>query len=84
MPYKEDVIALVDVMHDFGVGDRLGEHDRQRGRHAARLQHGLQAVADLLRSHAVPTEYSFAVAGAGGMAKAVVAALRDSGFGRAR
>ncbi len=39
-----------------------------------------QAVANLLRDSVIPIEYSFAVAGSGGMAKAVVAALRDTGF----
>jgi len=80
MPYKEDVIALVDVMHDSASAiDSVNTIVNDDGTlHAYNTDY--QAVADLLRSHAVPTEYSFAVAGAGGMAKAVVAALRDSGF----
>ena len=39
-----------------------------------------QAVADLLRDNNVDTSLSVAVAGSGGMAKAVVAAVRDTGF----
>ena len=36
--------------------------------------------AKLLIQHQVPVDSSFAVLGSGGMAKAVVAALRDAGF----
>jgi len=38
------------------------------------------AIAKLLADHQVPVEHTFAVLGSGGMAKAVVAALRDAGF----
>jgi shikimate dehydrogenase len=40
-----------------------------------------EAVAALLSEHRVPSTLTAAVAGSGGMAKAVVAALRDNGFG---
>jgi shikimate dehydrogenase len=39
-----------------------------------------KAVFDLLKSHQVPTDTPFAVRGSGGMAKAVVCALKDAGF----
>jgi shikimate dehydrogenase len=38
------------------------------------------AIEQLLASNEVPTSYSVLVQGAGGMAKATVAALRDAGF----
>ena len=38
------------------------------------------AIEQLLKTNAVPTDYSVLVQGAGGMAKATVAALRDGGF----
>jgi hypothetical protein len=38
------------------------------------------AVAKLLADHQVPVNHTVAVLGSGGMAKAVVAALRDAGF----
>jgi shikimate dehydrogenase len=38
------------------------------------------AIAKLLADHQVPVNHTFAVLGSGGMAKAVVAALRDAGF----
>ncbi|MCX5043618.1 shikimate 5-dehydrogenase [Aldersonia sp. NBC_00410] len=82
MPYKEDVIELVDVMHDSAVAiESVNTIVNESGTlHAYNTDY--QAVADLLTEHALPTEYSFAIAGSGGMAKAVVAALRDSGFTR--
>jgi shikimate dehydrogenase len=39
-----------------------------------------QAVVDSLKSHKVNSDYSVLVRGSGGMAKAVVAAFKDSGF----
>jgi shikimate dehydrogenase len=38
------------------------------------------AIARLLADRKVPVDRTFAVLGSGGMAKAVVAALRDAGF----
>ena len=38
------------------------------------------AIVKLLADHQIPVEHTFAVLGSGGMAKAVVAALRDAGF----
>jgi shikimate dehydrogenase len=38
------------------------------------------AIAKLLADHQVPVDHTFAVLGSGGMAKAVVAALRSTGF----
>lgn len=40
------------------------------------------AIAKLLAQHQIPAETTFALRGSGGMAKAVVAALRDAGFKR--
>lgn len=80
MPYKEDVIAMVDVMHDSASAiESVNTIVNVDGiLHAYNTDY--QAVANLLREHAVPTDYSFALAGSGGMAKAVAAALRDAGF----
>ena len=80
MPFKEDVIELVDVMHDSAAAiDSVNTVVNDAGElHAYNTDY--QAVANLLRDNAVPTELSFALAGSGGMAKAVVAAVRDAGF----
>ena len=50
---------------------------------AARLQHRLPGRRQLLAAHEVPADRSSPCCGSGGMAKAVVAALRDAGFGPA-
>lgn len=81
MPYKEAVIPLVDhlapsaaaiesvntIVNDNGV---LTAHNTD-----------YTAVVELLRTHEVSPALRTVVRGSGGMAKAVVAALRDSGFG---
>jgi shikimate dehydrogenase len=80
MPFKEDVIDLVDVMHDSAAAiasvNTIVNDDGIL--HAYNTDY--QAAADLLRDSGIPTEYSVAIAGSGGMAKAVVAALRDTGY----
>jgi shikimate dehydrogenase len=63
-----------------GGGDRVGQHHREHRRLRAYNTDYL-AVAKLLADHRVPVDHAFAVLGSGGMAKAVVAALRDAGFG---
>ncbi|MBY6413981.1 shikimate 5-dehydrogenase [Rhodococcus sp. BP-252] len=80
MPFKEDVIALVDVMHDSASAiDSVNTIVNENGvLHAYNTDY--QAVANLLASSGFATDWSVAVTGSGGMAKAVVAALRDSGF----
>ncbi|ATQ31672.1 shikimate 5-dehydrogenase [Rhodococcus ruber] len=80
MPFKEAVIPLIDELHDSAraiesVNTIVNEDG---GLHAYNTDY--QAVADLLREHEVDPGMPAAVAGSGGMAKAVVAALRDSGF----
>lgn len=80
MPFKEACIEHVDVMHASAsaiesVNTIVNEHGVL---HAYNTDY--QAVVDLLRQHGISPDLSVAVAGSGGMAKAVVAALRDSGF----
>ena len=80
MPFKEAVIDLVDVMHDSAAAiDSVNTIVNEAGTlHAYNTDY--QAAANLLRDSGIPTSSSVAVAGSGGMAKAVVAALRDEGF----
>ncbi|OZC93537.1 shikimate 5-dehydrogenase [Rhodococcus sp. 14-2483-1-1] len=82
MPFKEDVIELVDVMHESASAiESVNTIVNESGvLHAYNTDY--QAVANLLATHSVSPEFSVAVTGSGGMAKAVVAALRDSGFTR--
>ena len=80
MPFKEKVIPLVDVMHGSARAiDSVNTLVNEDGvLHAYNTD--FQAVLDLLRDHAVDPALPVAVAGSGGMAKAVVAAVRAHGF----
>lgn len=80
MPYKEDVIALVDVMDPSAKAiDSVNTIVNDGGRLTA-YNTDYTAIEQLLVRNAVPTGYSVLLKGAGGMAKAAAAALRDTGF----
>ena len=81
MPFKEDVIALVDALEPSAEAIRSVNTIVNTDGHLVAHNTDYLAVEGLLRSHGVPPAGSAAVLGSGGMAKAVVAALRDSGFG---
>ncbi|ORI14469.1 shikimate 5-dehydrogenase [Rhodococcus sp. 1168] len=80
MPFKEAVVELVDVVHDSARAiESVNTIVNEDGvLHAYNTDY--QAVADLLVASGFSSEFTVAVTGSGGMAKAVVAALRDSGF----
>lgn len=80
MPYKEACIPFLDELDPSAraidsVNTILNEDGRLIG-----LNTDFIAVRSLLDEYAVPTTASFALLGAGGMAKAVLAALTDAGF----
>ncbi|WP_303048427.1 shikimate 5-dehydrogenase [Arthrobacter sp. P2b] len=80
MPYKEDVIALVDEMDPSAKAiDSVNTIVNTDG-HLKAYNTDYTAIEQLLATNSVPTGYSVLVQGAGGMAKATVAALRDAGF----
>ncbi|HEY9356389.1 MAG TPA: shikimate 5-dehydrogenase [Arthrobacter sp.] len=80
MPYKEDVIALVDEMDPSAKAiDSVNTIVNTDG-HLKAYNTDYTAIEQLLKSNAVPVGYSVLVQGAGGMAKATIAALRDAGF----
>lgn len=80
MPFKEACIEHVDVVHlSASAIDAVNTIVNENGElHAYNTDY--QAVNDLLLRAELSPDLSVAVAGSGGMAKAVVAALRDSGF----
>ncbi len=80
MPFKSEVIALVDSMDDSALAISSVNTIVNTEGHLRAYNTDYLAVATLLRERAVPTQAPFAVIGSGGMARAVVAALRDSGF----
>jgi shikimate dehydrogenase len=80
MPYKEDVMALVDELDPSAQAiDSVNTIVNTNGRLVA-YNTDYTAIEQLLARNAVPVDYSVLVQGAGGMAKATVAALRDAGF----
>lgn len=80
MPYKEDVIALVDVMDPSAQAiDSVNTIVNDGGRLTA-YNTDYTAIEQLLQRNGVPSDYSVLLRGSGGMAKATAAALRDAGF----
>lgn len=80
MPHKESVIPLMDEMDPSASAiDAVNTIVNTNG-HLKGFNTDYQAVVDALKNHAVNPGSTVALRGSGGMAKAVVAALRYSGF----
>lgn len=80
MPYKEVVIPLIDELDESAaaiqsVNTVVNSDGRLRGYNTDYV-----AVRAVLVEHQVPRDLDFLLLGSGGMAKAIAAALRDSGF----
>lgn len=80
MPFKEAVIPLLDAIADSAaaidsVNTVVNEAGRLTGHNTDYI-----AVRRFLERHGVDPATPFLLRGSGGMAKAVVAALRDAGF----
>jgi shikimate dehydrogenase len=80
MPYKEACIQYVDAMDDSAAAIQSVNTIVNTDGQLRAYNTDYLAIAKLLAEHAVPVDSTFAVLGSGGMAKAVVAALRDAGF----
>jgi shikimate dehydrogenase len=81
MPFKEAVIPLIDAIEPSAraidsVNTIVNDDGVLTGHNTDYV-----AVRALLARHGVDPALPFVLRGSGGMAKAVVAALRDSGFG---
>ena len=82
MPFKEACIPLVDELAPSAKAiDSINTIVNTNG-HLKAYNTDYSAIAQLLRDYQVPTEFSFALLGSGGMAKATACALRDAGFRR--
>lgn len=80
MPFKEDALALVDDVEPSAASiASLNTIVNDDGRLTA-SNTDYEAVERLLREHGVRRDASVLVRGSGGMAKAVVAAFRGTGF----
>jgi shikimate dehydrogenase len=80
MPFKEACIPLLDAMAPSAaaiasVNTIVNDDGRLSGHNT-----DYAAIAPLLVKHGVPASTAFVARGSGGMAKAVVSALRDAGF----
>ncbi|TFD66545.1 shikimate 5-dehydrogenase [Cryobacterium ruanii] len=82
MPYKEDVIALIDEMDASAAAIDSVNTIVNDGGHLTAYNTDYSAVQRLLVQHDVSSDFSVIVRGSGGMAKAVAAALHDAEFTR--
>ncbi|MFB9797790.1 shikimate 5-dehydrogenase [Arthrobacter citreus] len=80
MPYKEDVIALVDRMDPSAQAINSVNTIVNDDGVLTAYNTDYLAIARLLADHHVPVSWSVLLQGSGGMAKAVAAALSDAGF----
>lgn len=81
MPWKEAVIPLVDEVSPSADAIESVNTIVNTDGHLVAYNTDYTAMEVLLRTHGVPRDLSVAVLGSGGMAKAVVAALRNNGYG---
>lgn len=82
MPYKEDVIALVDVMDSSAAAINSVNTIVNNDGVLTAYNTDYLAIASLLATNAIDPAATVLLRGSGGMAKAVAAALRDAGFAR--
>ncbi|WP_419709377.1 shikimate 5-dehydrogenase [Pseudomonas sp. NFX224] len=80
MPFKEACIALVDEMDPSAAAIQSINTIVNTDGHLKAYNTDYIAIAQLLQTHEVPKQTTFALRGSGGMAKAVASALRDGGY----
>lgn len=80
MPHKEAVIPFMDELAESAQAIEAVNTIVNTDGHLKAYNTDYQAVVDSLKSHHLDPRYSVAVRGSGGMAKAVVAALRNCNF----
>ncbi len=80
MPFKEACIALVDELDASAAAIQSINTIVNTAGHLKAYNTDYIAIAQLLATHAVPRDTTFALRGSGGMAKAVASALRDGGY----
>ena len=80
MPFKEACIALVDELDASAAAIQSINTIVNTDGHLKAYNTDYIAIAQLLETHQVPKDSTFALRGSGGMAKAVASALRDGGY----
>lgn len=84
MPYKEAVIAMVDVMDASAAAIHSVNTIVNNDGVLTAYNTDYLAIARLLAEHKVRADSTVLLRGSGGMAKAVAAALRDAGMANVR
>jgi shikimate dehydrogenase len=82
MPFKQDVIPLVDTVEDSARKINAVNTIVNDSGHLTASNTDYIAVQRLIEEHGLDTSQSVLIHGSGGMASAVGAAFRDSGFGK--
>jgi shikimate dehydrogenase len=80
MPFKEAVIPLIDELDPSAASIGAVNTIVNTDGHLKGYNTDYLAVVQLMQRHGVPTDTRWALAGAGGMAKAVASALVDHGY----
>lgn len=80
MPFKEAVIPLVDELDQSALAIESVNTIVNDGGKLIASNTDYEAIAELIAEHGISPTLPVLVRGAGGMAKAVVAAFRDAGF----
>ncbi|EJN30729.1 shikimate 5-dehydrogenase [Pseudomonas sp. GM78] len=80
MPFKEACIALVDELDPSAAAIQSINTIVNTDGHLKAFNTDYIAIAQLLQTHQVSKDITFALLGSGGMAKAVASALRDGGY----
>lgn len=80
MPFKEAVIPLVDELDPSALAIESVNTIVNDGGRLIASNTDYEAIAELIAAHEISSALPVLVRGAGGMAKAVVAAFRDAGF----
>ena len=80
MPFKEACIALVDELDASAAAIASINTIVNTDGHLKAYNTDYIAIEQLLKTHCVPKDSTFALRGSGGMAKAVASALRDGGY----
>ncbi|MDG4665876.1 shikimate 5-dehydrogenase [Mycobacterium sp. 236(2023)] len=81
MPFKEDVLSLVDEIESSAEAIRSVNTIVNDGGKLTASNTDYLAVQHLIREHGLNPEDSVLIRGSGGMAKAVAVAFADAGFG---
>lgn len=82
MPFKEECIPMLDELDASAKAINSVNTIVNDDGYLKAYNTDYIAIATLLKQYKVPTDFTFALRGSGGMAKAVACALKDAGFSK--